>query len=91
MHAFTMVAVASILSACELERPDHNRALEAVRTYGFSNPVITRSGLGGRNEGCDRKDGEFFDVTATNVAGARVSVVVCCGHYSNKGCTLRTR
>lgn len=88
---FLSVAVALALVSCE--PPDNNRAIETVKTFGFSDPVVTRSGLNNntRYNGCDKHDGEYYDVTATNIAGARVNLIVCCGHYSNKGCTLRTR
>ena len=63
-------------------------ALRAVKDEGYTAATITEKhtivpGL----YGCDDKDTAGFDVTATNVTGAKVNLTVCCGII--KACTIR--
>jgi hypothetical protein len=65
------------------------KALGAVAAEGYTSATITEKHelLPGWN-GCDEKDTAGFDVTATNVNGQRVNLIVCCGLVL-KGCTIR--
>lgn len=66
-------------------------ACRAATAHGFSQCAITgSSALAPAWSGCANGDAVAFDVSATNPAGQRTSLIVCCG-WPFKGCTLRTR
>ena len=65
------------------------KPLGAVAAEGYTSAAITeRHELFPGMNGCDEKDTAGFDVTATNVNGTRVNLIVCCGLVF-KGCTIR--
>lgn len=69
--------------------PGPDKATETLRVHGFRDVAITDSHrIGAAWYGCSDKDAVAHEATATNAAGQRVSVVVCCG-YPFKGCTVR--
>lgn len=68
---------------------DDDSPRRALTSMGFTNVNIGESSMLGEWYGC-AKDEISHQATATNPAGIRVSVVVCCGAIL-KGCTVRTK
>lgn len=70
-----------------------SEAMKALEDNGFSNVQITdRGSLGAGFAGCGDKDQAYYEATATNPAGRRVNMLVCCGGgLSFKGCTIRSK
>lgn len=70
--------------------PGPEKAVATLRTMGFSDIKVTDSHPYLASwHGCSDSDGVAHEAKATNAAGQRVSVTVCCG-YALKGCTVRT-
>ncbi len=70
--------------------PGPEKAVSTLRAMGFSEIKVTDSHQYFASwHGCDEKDGVAHEASATNAAGQKVNVVVCCG-YVLKGCTVRT-
>lgn len=67
---------------------DNGKALKAVKDDGYTSATIKdKSVVFPGWSGCDDSDAAEFDVTATNVTGAKVNLTVCCGII--KACTIR--
>jgi hypothetical protein len=84
-----VVFVAAIVTGSAQCAPGPDKATSALRAHGFRDIAITDSHPYLASwYGCSEKDAVAHEATATNAAGERVSVVVCCG-YPFKGCTVR--
>lgn len=70
--------------------PSDADAQGAVRAFGFSDPVVKERTIWSSLAGCGRGDSVAFDMRATNPAGQRVAVLVCCGAVM-KSCTVRVK
>jgi hypothetical protein len=71
--------------------PTASDAMKAMRTMGFRDIAIVGSHEWAPNfNGCAEDDAVAHEATATNSAGEKAQVVVCCGMWL-KGCTVRTR
>jgi hypothetical protein len=59
---------------------------------GFKDITITSTNIFTPDwDGCGKDDGVAYHAIATNPAGQRVSVIVCCGGpLSFKGCVIRS-
>jgi hypothetical protein len=70
-----------------------SEAIKALDDNGFTSISITDRGfLFASMEGCDEKDGNWYHASATNPAGKRVTMLVCCGAATSfKGCTVRSK
>jgi len=70
-----------------------NEAIKALDDQGFSNiSIMDRGAFGAHWAGCGEDDGNYYNVVATNPAGKRVSLLVCCGGaMSFKGCVVRSK
>lgn len=69
--------------------PGPEKAVQTLHVSGFKDVKITDTHRFAASwYGCSDKDGVAHEATATNPAGQRVSVVVCCGVWL-KGCTVR--
>lgn len=71
---------------------DKSRAVRTLTDEGYKDVTITdEHGFFPAWAGCSDSDDAAFDATATNVAGKRVAVTVCCGFgvVAQKGCTVR--
>jgi hypothetical protein len=68
-------------------------AIKALDDQGFTSVSITDHGcMFAAWEGCDEKDGNWYHASATNPAGKRVNMLVCCGGaMAFKGCTVRSK
>lgn len=68
-------------------------AIKALDDQGFKDISITdRGAIFAHFNGCGGDDQNYYDATATNPAGKRVSVLVCCGgSFSFKGCVVRSK
>ncbi len=90
MKLSLIVAFSVLLVGCIT---DDNEARKALDDQGFTNITITDRGTGLVTwEGCGKDDGAYYKATATNPAGKRVNVVVCCGgSFSMKGCVIRSK
>ncbi len=69
---------------------DTSRATRALETYGFSDVQIVSSDNLAIFQGCGQHDAFVYEARATNPAGKRIDVLVCCGLLV-KACTVRTR
>ena len=90
--AFVMLAffVCLVLGMGECA-PGPEEAVSTLRTMGFSDVKVTDSHPYFPSwAGCSDSDRVAHDATATNAAGQRVNVVVCCGLVL-KGCTVRAQ
>jgi hypothetical protein len=91
-YILIIVAVVVVSVLAEVGRGymvNSNDALNAARSAGYSNPVITADHrLAAGFFGCDSGDAAGFDVTATNPAGVKVNFKVCVG-WPFKGATIR--
>lgn len=91
MKRFFSLALLSVcLFACGT---DDDEAIKALSDQGFSDISITDRGcFFAAMEGCDEKDGNWYHANATNPAGRKVNMLVCCGaKLSFKGCTVRSK
>jgi len=72
---------------------DDHEAYKALSDNGFTNIHITDKGWTFANwHGCDSKDGNWYQVNATNPIGKPVEMLVCCGAKTSfKGCTVRSK
>jgi len=95
MMAYGVMMVTAILGAVTLmsttgcgSMVDNGKALHAVKDEGYTGATVKDKSVvfPGLN-GCDDSDTAGFDITATNVNGARVNLTVCCGVI--KACTIR--
>lgn len=69
--------------------PGPEKAVATLRTMGFTDIKVTDSHPYLPSwSGCSDSDRVAHDATATNPAGQRVSLVVCCGLVM-KDCTVR--
>lgn len=69
--------------------PGPDKAEATLRAHGFTKIAITDTHrFGASFYGCSDKDAVAHEATATNPAGQRVTLTVCCG-YPFKGCTVR--
>jgi hypothetical protein len=70
-----------------------NEAIKALDDQGFSNISIMDRGIFGADwAGCGQDDGAYYKAVATNPAGKRVNLLVCCGGaMSFKGCVVRSK
>lgn len=62
------------------------RALDAA---GYTDARVDSGSIAGEWDGCAKHE-IAYDAEATNVRGARVHLLVCCGPYL-KGCTVRSK
>ncbi len=82
-----MVLLLSLLAlGCDDNGPE--RTCRVISTAGYNGCSITEEfEFTARVNGCGQGDTYGALVNTTNVAGTRVTVLVCCGY--NKGCTVR--
>jgi len=68
-------------------------AIRALDDHGFTAVTITDHGsIFAGWEGCGSEDANWYHASATNSAGKRVSMLVCCGgQLAFKGCTIRSK
>lgn len=87
---FVLTCLALAIVACGTNDAE---AIKAMDDNGFTNISVTDRGFMMANwEGCDKKDGNWYHVTANNPAGKRVNMLVCCGSMTSfKGCTVRSK
>lgn len=84
---FVLFALAALLVSCT----DDNEAIRALTNLGFRDIQITGESVFLTWE-CSKDDAVSYEATATNPAGVRVGVTVCCGGPLRfKGCTVRSR
>lgn len=85
-----IILLAICLVGCQT---DDAEAIRALSDNGFSDITITDSSAIAPNwDGCGSDDGAVYHAKATNPAGKRVNVIVCCGgSLSFKGCVVRSK
>jgi len=91
MKNLFMFAIMSItIVACAT---NDDEAVKALSDNGFNDITITNRGFfGAQFMGCDQKDQNWYHANATNPAGRKVNMLVCCGGLmSFKGCTVRSK
>ncbi len=66
---------------------NNDNPCHVASVYGFTNCQVTDESWASHNHGCSDDDNKAYEITATNVRGANVNLVVCCGVM--KACTLR--
>lgn len=85
-----LAGFAGILVAGATCSPGPDKATAALRAHGFRDVAITGTHrVTAEWYGCSEQDAVAHEATATNPAGERVALVVCCG-WPLKGCTVRT-
>jgi hypothetical protein len=76
-------------SACTT---DDGEAIRTLDDQGYSDIQIVDRGIMANWEGCDEKDGAWYNASVTNPKGKHVTVLVCCGgNLRFKGCTIRSK
>jgi hypothetical protein len=87
LTAFLCIVTACTSTGCGY-MIDDEKPLHALKDEGYTAATITdRHVIAPGLFGCDEKDTAGYGVSATNVTGAKVNLIVCCGIL--KGCTIR--
>lgn len=66
-------------------------ATRALEAYGFTDVLVTsHDAMFAGYNGCSKGDSVYYEATATNPAGKRVDMLVCCG-LALRACTVRVK
>ncbi len=81
------MGLVGLVAALTIGCSNNNDALNAAQNAGWKDVQITGSSYL-FNLTCQEGE-KGYDITGINPAGKRATAVVCCGHDSFKGCTIR--